>query len=217
MLKISPSLLSCDFSEMGAELSAIEAAGADMAHLDIMDGHFVPNITFGPPVVAALRRRAGIVFDTHLMISRPLDYVGAFADAGAGIITFHAESECDPLECIRAIKKRGLAAGISVKPKTPAETVRALLPELDMALVMTVEPGFGGQSFMPETLEKIAQIRRWANDVNPGLDIQVDGGIDNITAPLVVQAGANVLVAGSYVFKSRDYKAAIDSLRNSEN
>ncbi len=213
MLKISPSLLACDFSRMGKELCAISDAGADMVHLDIMDGHFVPNLTFGPAVVGALRGKSKIVFDVHLMLADPLRFVGHFSEAGADIITFHVESSSDTAKTISAIKALGKKAGLSLRPGTPAEAVRPFLCELDMLLVMTVEPGYGGQSFMPDMLPKIKLVREWAQMLNPSLDIQVDGGIDDKTAPLVASAGANVLVAGSYIFKSGDYKAAIDSLR----
>ncbi len=213
MLKISPSLLACDFSRMGKELCAISDAGADMAHLDIMDGHFVPNLTFGPAIVKTLREKSGVLFDVHLMLTDPLRYLAPFADAGADIITFHVESASNTAKTISAIRALGKMAGLSLKPGTPADAVKPFLGELDMLLIMTVEPGYGGQSFMPDMLPKISLVREWAEKINPGLDLQVDGGIDDKTAPLVTAAGANVLVAGSYVFNSADYKRAIDSLR----
>lgn len=208
-VKISPSVLACDFTRLGQEVAAMSDAGADMIHLDVMDGHFVPNITFGPPVIASLRKKSDAVFDVHLMISRPLGYIKAFADAGADIITFHIESESGAEETIRAIKSRGLKCGLALRPITPAVKIEPFLPMLDMVLVMTVEPGFGGQSFMRDQLEKIAAIRAMADKLNPGMDIEVDGGIDINTAPLVAKAGANVLVAGSALFSEPDYAAAI--------
>lgn len=187
----------------------MEAAKADMLHLDIMDGHFVPNISFGPPVVSSLRKVSGMFFDVHLMISKPLDYVGAFAKAGASIITFHIESESDAGETIAAIKSCGIKCGLVLKPGTPASAIQRYLEDIDMALVMTVEPGFGGQKFMADMLPKIEELRRLA----PGLDVEVDGGIDASTAPLVAKAGANVLVAGSALFGAEDRKAAVRQLR----
>lgn len=213
MVKISPSILAGDFSRLGAELSAMERAGADMIHLDVMDGHFVPNISFGAPVIKSLRKGSGLFFDTHLMISDPLRYIGDFAGAGANLITFHIESESDPAATIAAIKARGKLAGLSLKPKTPAEALFPFLGDIDLVLVMTVEPGFGGQKFMPDMLPKIRELRREAENRGLAPDIQVDGGIDAATARLVCEAGANVLVAGSSLFSQPDYKAALDELR----
>lgn len=209
VIKISPSLLSCDFTCMGEESDAMKTAGADMLHLDIMDGHFVPNITFGPPVVAALRKTSTLPFDVHLMITNPFDYIDAFAKAGASIITFHVESDSDINETISKIKANGIGCGLVLKPETPVSGLEKYLPDLNMVLVMTVEPGFGGQKFMPDMLRKIERIRSLA----PDLDIEVDGGIDATTAPLVVNAGANVLVAGSALFSQPDYRLAIEKLR----
>lgn len=212
MLKISPSILACDFSRMGEELKAIEQAGAHMAHLDIMDGHFVPNITIGPAVVKGLRKCCGLPFDVHLMLTEPHKYIDAFADAGADIITFHAECSSDIEKTLGLIKRRGIKAGLVLKPATPPEALLPFIKKLDMLLVMTVEPGFGGQSFMPDMLPKIKKLREYCGKAGLNPDIQVDGGIDRATAPRVTDAGANVLVAGSYVFGSGDYKAAISSL-----
>ena len=212
MIKISPSLLASDFSRLGEEAAACYEAGAEMIHIDVMDGHFVPNITLGAPVIKSLRKCTPAVFDVHLMISDPYRYIGDFHDAGADMITFHLESESDPAETIALIKSLGMKAGIALKPATPAEAVFPYLRDLQMVLVMTVEPGFGGQSFMDDQLPKIEAVRRECERLGIPMDIQVDGGIAEKTAPLVKKAGANVLVAGSFVFKG-DKKAAVSLLK----
>ncbi len=213
MVKISPSVLACDFTRLGEEVKDIEKAGADMVHLDVMDGKFVTNISFGLPVIEALRKKSGMVFDVHLMIDSPEVYIDRFIDAGADIVTFHTEATKDVKGCIEIIKRRGKKAAVSVKPNTPIEDVYPYLEMCDMVLVMTVEPGYGGQALIPETLEKVKKLKAECNSRGINIDIQVDGGIKPENAEAAKSAGANVLVAGSSVFKSADRKAAIDALR----
>ena len=213
MIKISPSILACDFNILGAELENIKNAGADMAHLDVMDGMFVPNMSFGMPVIESIRKKSDMVFDVHLMIDAPERYIENFLDAGADIVTFHIEATNCPEKCIELIKSRGKKAAISIKPKTPPEAIYPFLESCDMILVMTVEPGFGGQSLIPEMLDKVKIIRDKINELGLSVDVQVDGGINEKNAPLAIAAGANVLVAGSSVFKASDRAAAINALR----
>ncbi len=214
MIKISPSILSCDYSKMGEEFKRMEECGADWLHIDVMDGHFVPNITLGAPIVKCMRKCSSLVFDVHLMISDPKKYIPDFVKAGADIITFHIESDSPTEETIDLIRSLGCKAALSVKPKTPVEVVFPFLEKLSMVLVMTVEPGFGGQSFMADMLDKVKVLRAECERRGLDTDIQVDGGINEQNAGLAVQSGANVLVAGSAVFGSKDAKATIASLKN---
>lgn len=214
---ISPSILASDFSRLGEEAQRMQSAGADWLHIDVMDGHFVPNITLGAPIVKSLRKRSDLVFDVHLMISDPLKYVGDFAAAGADIITFHAECDNETDEVIDKIHSLGCKAGLAVKPGTDADAVLPYLEKLEMVLVMTVEPGFGGQSFMHETMPKLKQIRDVCKAKELDVCLQVDGGIAEKTVGIAAQNGANVFVAGSAVFGSDDPKAAVSMLRELAN
>ena len=210
---ISPSILASDFSILSKAFDDMKNAKAEMAHIDVMDGVFVPNISIGVPVVKSMRPKSDLIFDVHLMIIDPLKYIKPFADAGADMITFHIESESDVKETITAIKNAGKKAGIALKPKTPATAVFPYLNDIDMVLVMTVEPGFGGQKFMADMMPKLREIKEECEKRNLDMLLQVDGGIDDKTAPVVRENGANVLVAGTYFFKAEDKKAATDLLR----
>ena len=212
-IKVAPSILSADYADLKNEIEKVNAAGADMLHVDVMDGHFVPNISIGPPVVKSIRKATGMFLDCHLMISNPSDYVEGFASAGADLIGFHVESNSNVEETLEKIINAGVKPALVIKPKTPAEVVFPYLEKLAMVLVMTVEPGFGGQSFMADMLPKITAIREKANQVNPNLLIQVDGGIVPETAKLCVEAGADVLVSGSYIFGAENIEEAVNSLR----
>lgn len=204
-LKIAPSILSADFAYLAQDCRDVLNAGADWLHIDVMDGDFVPNLSLGIPVLAGLSKAVDAFYDVHLMIRRPLEYIEAFARAGADLITFHLEADSDVEKTIEAIHAAGCKAAVSVKPATPVEEVFPYLGRLDMVLIMSVEPGFGGQKFMPQAVDKIAALRERAGD---GLMIQVDGGVDANTAPLCTRAGADVLVAGSAVFGKKDRKEA---------
>lgn len=208
-IKIAPSILASDFSRLGEEVRTAIEAGADMIHVDVMDGHFTPNITMGPAVVASLRSVCTVPLDVHLMISDPAAYVKDFAEAGADIISFHVEAARHPHRIISQIKDLGCQAGIVLNPGTSDEAIEFLADAVDMVLVMTVNPGFGGQAFIPDMLRKIRNIRAMIGD----RDLEVDGGIDSGTATEVIEAGANVLVAGSYIFHHENYLEAIESLR----
>lgn len=207
---ISPSVLSADFARLAEEIKAVEEAGADMLHLDIMDGRFVPNITFGPPVVAAIKSVATVPLDVHLMIEEPDTYIDAFAAAGADILTVHVEACTHLQRALCQIRDKGMRAAAALNPSTPVESLSYVLGDLDMALVMSVNPGFSGQKFIPQVMEKIAHTRRL---VGEDMDIQVDGGVTPANAAEVVGAGANILVAGSAVFSTGDYAKAIKALK----
>lgn len=215
MTKISPSILSADFAKLISDVNDVKMGGAEYLHVDVMDGVFVPNISIGIPVVESLRKATDMFLDVHLMIDKPHRYVKEFCKAGADLVTFHIEADQpqDIFEAIKTIKGCGAKAGLSLKPRTPAETLIPYLPLLDLVLVMTVEPGFGGQSFMSDQLSKIATVREMIDRTNPNCELEVDGGIDPETSRLVKNAGANVLVAGSAIFKKPDRKAAIEAIR----
>lgn len=218
MVKIAPSLLSADFARLGEEAADAKVSGAEYLHYDVMDGIFVPNISIGIPVLKSLRKATDMFIDVHLMIERPLRYVKEFCNAGADLVNFHVESDTEENihVAISEAKKLGKKTGVTVKPATPAEAVLPFLDEVDMVLVMTVEPGFGGQSFMHDQVPKIKAIRDYIDSKAVNVELEVDGGVDAVTAALCIEAGADVLVAGSAVFGKADRSAAIEAIRNSK-
>ena len=212
-IKISPSILSADFSILGDEIKSLEQAGADLIHIDVMDGHFVPNITMGPPIIKMIRKCTKLPFDVHLMISPVEKYIKAFADAGSDIITIHPEATDNLKRAVGTIKSLGKKAGVSLNPKTPISALMDVINDIDLILIMSVNPGFAGQSFMSEVLLKVTELRKMINEKKLKIDIEIDGGINFETAPLAVKAGANILVSGTTIF-SGSLKDNIQKLRN---
>lgn len=213
MMKISPSILSCDYGKIAEELKDMEACGADYMHIDVMDGHFVPNITLGAPVVKCIKKATDVPFDVHLMISEPLKYIDDFAAAGADIITFHTECDSPIGDTIDKILSHGIKASLTVKPATPVEEILPYLDRLSMVLIMTVEPGFGGQSFMEDMMPKVSKLREEINRRGLNCEIEVDGGINEKTIVIAAKAGADVFVSGNAIFSSPDRKAAIEKFK----
>jgi len=215
MVIVASSILSADFSKLGEEIKAVEDAGADWIHIDVMDGHFVPNITIGPVLVKSIRKITGLFFDCHLMIEKPEDYVEQFAKAGADLITIHAESSLDVKPTIKKIKDVGCKVGISINPETPIDLIKDVIEEVDLVLVMSVHPGFSGQSFIKDVIPKIKKAKELINKTKRKVYLQVDGGINKENAGIIKENGADVLVAASFIFKSDNYKDAIKQLKES--
>ena len=214
-VKIAPSILAADFSQLGEDIQKVTEAGADLIHFDIMDGHFVPNLTMGVALVKAVRRYTDLPFDVHLMVTHPQDYIESFVDVGADLITIHAEIVTAPISVvIGKIKSLNILVGLATRPQTPISVINPYLPDLDLVLPMSVEPGFGGQKFMLDTLDKISYIDKKIKEIGKSIDLEVDGGINEKTAPLVIERGATILVAGTAVFKQSNYVDAMSHLRH---
>ena len=213
MVKISPSILSADFSKLGEEIINVDKAGADFIHIDVMDGNFVPNISIGLPVIKSIRNKTEKIFDVHLMIENPSRYIDEFVDAGADIITIHYEAEKHIDRAIEYIKSKGVKAGVSLNPGTPTYVLKDIIEKLDLVLIMSVNPGFGGQKFIPYALNKIKEVKEMSLEVNKDLLIEVDGGVDKNNSKSIIEAGANVLVAGSAIFRDGNLKENIEAIR----
>jgi ribulose-phosphate 3-epimerase len=211
--KIAPSILSADFARIAEEIAKVEAAGADMIHVDVMDGHFVPNFTIGPPIVKAIRKVTRLPLDVHLMMTNPEEFIPEFIDAGSNYLTVHVET-CPHLHrTVQSIKEKGVKAGVTLNPATPLVSVEEILPEVDLLLIMSVNPGFGGQSFIPQTLEKLKRARKMIDDRGLKVELEIDGGVKPDNMALLSQAGADIFVAGSAIFGSKDYKGTIQKMR----